>query len=306
MYKIIGADRKEYGPISVDQLKYWITEGRVNHETLARPEGGTQWQPLASYTDFADVFGQPEFAQDSAAPGTGAPPSSEQLVASDYELDIGTCLSRGWELVKGNFWPIVGITFLVFLAGLIIDYIIGFISKPAMDELLTTYRTSPKGIGLIMLTIVLSMPVSSVVMGGLFRYYLKLIRRQPASIGDAFSGFTDGFGQLAVLGLVQGVFLVIAFCLCVLPSIYLSICWYFAIPLVVDRGMPFWDAMELSRKMVSKHWFLVFGFMLVMGLVSASGLVACCVGIIATLPIGLIALMYGYEAIFSAGTRPTA
>ena len=30
MYKIIGADQKEYGPVSIEQLRLWITEGRVD------------------------------------------------------------------------------------------------------------------------------------------------------------------------------------------------------------------------------------------------------------------------------------
>ena len=30
MYKIIGGDQKEYGPVTADQLRAWITEGRVN------------------------------------------------------------------------------------------------------------------------------------------------------------------------------------------------------------------------------------------------------------------------------------
>ena len=40
MYKIIGADGKEYGPIAADALKKWIAEGRVNAQTKILPEGG--------------------------------------------------------------------------------------------------------------------------------------------------------------------------------------------------------------------------------------------------------------------------
>jgi uncharacterized membrane protein len=70
-------------------------------------------------------------------------------------------------------------------------------------------------------------------------------------------------------------------------------------PLVIDRRMNFWDAMELSRKMVCKHWFIVFAFLIVYGLVVVAGLIACCIGILVTIPIGLGAWMYAYETIFS-------
>ena len=29
MYKIIGGDQKEYGPVTAEQLRLWVTEGRV-------------------------------------------------------------------------------------------------------------------------------------------------------------------------------------------------------------------------------------------------------------------------------------
>ena len=63
--------------------------------------------------------------------------------------------------------------------------------------------------------------------------------------------------------------------------------------------MGFWQAMELSRKMVSKHWWHVFGLMILLGLLNIVGLLACCVGALFTVPIGIGALMYAYETIFS-------
>lgn len=56
MYKIIGADGKEYGPITAEQVRQWITEGRANGNTQAQLEGATDWQPLSAFPDFAPVF----------------------------------------------------------------------------------------------------------------------------------------------------------------------------------------------------------------------------------------------------------
>ena len=58
-------------------------------------------------------------------------------------------------------------------------------------------------------------------------------------------------------------------------------------------------AMELSRKAVTKHWWVMFCLLVVIALISLVGLLACCVGLIAALPIGLGALMYAYEDIFA-------
>ena len=53
MYKIIGADDREYGPISAEQLRNWIAEGRATAETRAQAEGSAQWKPLTEYLEFA-------------------------------------------------------------------------------------------------------------------------------------------------------------------------------------------------------------------------------------------------------------
>lgn len=55
MYKIIGADGVQYGPITVEQLRQWIGEGRVNAQTLTQPEGGTDWKPLSAYPELAPL-----------------------------------------------------------------------------------------------------------------------------------------------------------------------------------------------------------------------------------------------------------
>src|SRR5205085_4092260 len=62
MYRIIGADGKEYGPISETQLRQWIVEGRVNAQTRVVAEGTTEWKTVADFTQLA-----------TAVPGAAAP-----------------------------------------------------------------------------------------------------------------------------------------------------------------------------------------------------------------------------------------
>src|ERR1035437_8045783 len=56
MYKIIGADGREYGPITADQLRDWIAEGRATAQTRVQAEGSAQWKPLTEYLEFAAVL----------------------------------------------------------------------------------------------------------------------------------------------------------------------------------------------------------------------------------------------------------
>ena len=53
MYKIIGADNQEYGPITIEQMRQWLAEGRVNAQTLVWSETSNNWKPLSAYPEFA-------------------------------------------------------------------------------------------------------------------------------------------------------------------------------------------------------------------------------------------------------------
>jgi hypothetical protein len=50
-YKIIGGDEKEYGPVSVEQLREWLNQGRVSPQTLIQQEGETGWRPLSTFPE---------------------------------------------------------------------------------------------------------------------------------------------------------------------------------------------------------------------------------------------------------------
>jgi hypothetical protein len=70
MYKIIGADGREYGPISAETLRQWTAEGRANAQTKVLPEGATEWRPLSDLPEFTAALP----SQPSPLPTTLASP----------------------------------------------------------------------------------------------------------------------------------------------------------------------------------------------------------------------------------------
>lgn len=68
MYTIIGADGLEYGPVTEQQLRQWIAEGRANAQTKVRVAGATDWKPLSELPEFSLSFAVPP-------PPTGAAPA---------------------------------------------------------------------------------------------------------------------------------------------------------------------------------------------------------------------------------------
>jgi hypothetical protein len=56
IYKIIGEDGKEYGPVSGGQLRQWIAEGRVESRTPVFVDGAKDWNFAGLLPEFANCF----------------------------------------------------------------------------------------------------------------------------------------------------------------------------------------------------------------------------------------------------------
>jgi uncharacterized membrane protein len=87
------------------------------------------------------------------------------------------------------------------------------------------------------------------------------------------------------------------------PAIYLGVSWAFTPLLIVDKGLDFWPAMELSRKVSSKNFFGVFGLLFLCGLIFMAGIVALCFGIFVSAPLALAAIAVGYDGVFGDDRR---
>jgi hypothetical protein len=76
MYKILGSDQKEYGPVTAEQVREWVAQRRANAQTLIQTEGATEWKPLGAFPEFAaSLSAPPAFASTQVAPATDNPVS---------------------------------------------------------------------------------------------------------------------------------------------------------------------------------------------------------------------------------------
>jgi uncharacterized membrane protein len=279
MYYVMGSDDREYGPFTAEQMLQWVAEGRANAYSRVRRDTESAWRALSEY---------PEFASAGTTAGTGPasvpPPLTAEQIANSYlarnvQIDIGSAISRGWELVRDNPGPTIG-SCLIFLGlSLMLAFvpILGFIAM-----------------------IVISGPL----IGGTEYIYIRRIRGEQATAGNIFDGFSIAFLQLFLAHLVAGILTSIGFVLCILPGIYLSVGYLLALPLVIDKRMEFWTAMEVSRRVIHKQWWIMFGFALVAILIVCAGAIACLVGMLVAVPIVLAAMLYIYEDLFGEPARP--
>jgi hypothetical protein len=318
MYKIIGADGREYGPVTSEQIRQWIAEGRTNAQTKVLPEGATEWQALGSVPEFADALtARPA----TIAPLTAPPPNipGEVPFDRDYQLDIGGCIGRGWALLQSNFGTL-------FVASLIYFLIEGAAAALGAIPFIGPIFSLANWV------------IVGPLMGGLYWVFIQVNRGQQAGPGDVFAGFQKAFGNLFLGQLVPGLFAALCmlpalivglltvlpallknrqpepamfipvacvFLVCLLPAIFLTINWMFTLLLVIDKGLGFWPAMGASWKMVRKHWWQVFALMVVVAVLNLVGMALCCVGLLFSMPLTLGAIAQAYETIFGTGPAQT-
>ena len=82
MYKIVGVDGRQYGPVSAEELRRWIADKRANAQTLVQAEGSPDWKPLGSFPEFASEL--------KPVPPPIAPPSAIASRASN-KIPAGVC-----------------------------------------------------------------------------------------------------------------------------------------------------------------------------------------------------------------------
>jgi hypothetical protein len=271
MYQVIGRDGLEYGPVDADGLRRWILEGRVTAASRARVVGTDEWKTLGDFAEFAAALGQ------AAAPPSATPPTVgqaggdalvDETLRHQPQVRIGSCISRGFDLVTNNAGVIVGGTVVA---------------------------------GLLMMVPIIGWLLSGPLMGGLCVLVLRRMRGRPTLVSDLFVGFGPLFWQLLLARVIAHVLISVGLMFCLAPGIYLAVAWAFAIPLIIDRNMEFWTAMEVSRRVVNRMWWPLFGLLILAYLIAASGLFLCLIGLVITAPIALASILYAYEDVFGSG-----
>ena len=150
----------------------------------------------------------------------------------------------------------------------------------------------------IVTTILAALPVFIAVIAFMGSFFMAIF--SAASRGDI-----EQFDPSMLVG-AMGVVGVVGILIALLISIILNIWWVFSLPLVIDKKLNFWKAMELSRKVSMKAFFSLLGLLILGGLIAMLGILGCCVGVFVTAPVMMGAIAYAYEDIFGASSPETS
>ena len=322
MYRIVGSDGNEYGPVSTEQLGQWIRERRVNGETRVQAEDGA-WRLLREVPELVVLLQPPVVAP----PLISAPTEANSIPSDfdgDYDLDIVDCLTSAWRLFQQQFSTLFGPTMMYVL----IAFGLGiFGALPYIGPLFS----------------LCSMVIGGPLMAGLYVVYLRVIRGETPPLGSLFDGFRKMFGHLflgnlavgilaslpllagfivlffsvglsAIMGLAKGsaswpAFAALApglgLILLGLPvTVFLTVNWMFSLPLILDQRVGFWTAMKRSWRQVRRHWWSCLALLVVMSILNFAGVLCCLVGLVVTIPISMLVLMCAYETVIHGRKAP--
>jgi hypothetical protein len=238
----------------------------------------------------------------------------EELLARDYTVDVGDYLGRSWEMFKANAGPLIGATvliYLIFIVSGMIPYLGSLASLilggPLLGGLWWFYvkqvRTEGpvvgdafSGFGPRFGQLLLGYVVPAILA------YLCMLPFVVVMVGVGLVSFASGQGgdgggmsTASILGIGLAVVLgLVGFA----GFMYLTIGWFFTLPLVIDKGMRFWPAMVLGRAVVGKHWWRTLWLSIAAGVVAMLGMLACGVGLLVTGPVAMGMLTFHYQNVF--------
>tara|TARA_R110002072_G_scaffold935_2_gene7579 strand:- start:7971 stop:8675 length:705 start_codon:yes stop_codon:yes gene_type:complete len=192
---------------------------------------------------------------------------------------ISKVLEEAWKLkdgFKGTYWGALAVLLVANLLFSGLAALVGDDSNMinAIVQLITVLVTYPLVVGLMMIAIKHSVGIPTTA-SMVFDYYPNTV-------------------PIFLTYLLMVVLIIIGFILLVVPGLYLLFAYMLALPLLVDKQLGIWEALETSRKAITPCWFRVVGLSLISAVVVAVSAIPLGIGLIWTLPfLGLVmAIVY--------------
>ncbi len=204
--------------------------------------------------------------------------NKEQNIA-EYDFDIIEITKAGWAHMEGVKLQFVIALAIYIVIAIVVNLLLSLVFPGGTAEEPNLLNQQIVGI--------LSYPVLMPIMVGIMMMAINHTRGETIHFQSIFN-YYHLTGKLALAGILVYILTMIGLLLLILPGIYLSIAYMFVLPLIVDKGMDIWDAMEYSRKTVTKHWFKVFGLMVLLGFALFLGAIPLGIGLIWTAPLMFI------------------
>ncbi len=228
--------------------------------------------------------------QTSGAEPQPAPGGFVQGVDPRTDFTIGEAFKEAWQYTKGAkgaIWAAVGMMYLVML---VLGFGLGF-----MQGVFGLDPASAAGIWAEIGIQAIISAISTIFTAGLMYIGVRRAAEKSYSWKMIFAGFQMAM-KLLIAGILMTLLVISGLVLLVLPGIYLAVGYTMTLPLILDRQLEPWQAMEASRKAIHQVWWKMFGLFFVMGLLYLVSAIPLGIGLIWTVPLFVIlgGVLYRY------------
>jgi uncharacterized membrane protein len=136
-----------------------------------------------------------------------------------------------------------------------------------------------------------------VIQSGIIKASLALTRGQKIDFGSAFNGIN--WGQVIIASLIIGVLTFVGLVLCILPGIVVIFFTSYTLYFVIDRGQDAVTAIKSSVALVKDNIGVLLLFFLASFAAYVVGACLCGVGLLAAIPVVVIAQAYTFRTLTS-------
>lgn len=225
--------------------------------------------------------------------------SLEGGISGQYDFSITAIIAEGWEKTSGA----KGTILLAFLVYVVIATIVNVVQKLIFPDpnLLIQHHQLGAGFFWLAITMLVSIPITYPLAAGIIVLGIRRSVDAEINVGSIFRAYAKVI-PLTLLSIVLMLFIMLGYVLLIIPGIYLSVAYLMSMALMMDRNMGAWEALETSRKAISKHWFKVFFLYLTMGILFLLACLPIFIGLIWMLP--LLAIVQGllYKKMFGVAS----
>jgi len=215
------------------------------------------------------------------------------------------CLNSGFALIKDQYWLFVGMALVGMLIGSAVP--LGILMGPMMCGLFWSFLQKRRGNNVefgylfkgfdffgqsVIASLLHMVPIMAIVIPAYIIFYVGFVVAMLSQQGNQSSPW-------AAIGFLLALVVFVLFIMTVV--IFISIGFTFAFPLIVDRGLPGFDAVKLSFRAALANFWQLLGLALLTALLNMAGVLLCVVGVYLLIPIGYSAIAVAYEQVFGLG-----
>jgi len=259
----------------------------VEEEVVAESammEADEKQEEILEWSDVAVELDQDSSERALTGGATGVDEESgEAGVSPGLSFSVGSVLKEAWRETKGAKSSILAANGVMYLVLIVLSAVGTFLIPYYGAESLSPVVVS----GSIGITQVLVSIFSVIFTAGLLYMGVRKVAGDVISWKMVFRGFSFS-GQIILATLLQMILIGIGLLLLVLPGIYLMVGYGLTLPLILDKNMSAWEAMETSRKAIHKVWWKVTGAVIVMSVIYSISVIPLMIGLIWTVPMFLI------------------